>query len=455
MLLLLFVGLQMTLRAQNSCASPVLISDGSCITFNIAVAGGAILTGCNGGMNPRAYIRFTAPANGECVQFDFSGFTSGGTYQLATYTLGCASYVTNSGMCVSNVVVGQQFSYAGKSALGANLYLPGISYILCVQSDNTTPITVCMSTPDQYAPSDQCAGAIPVGLSPTTLYNGGDCLYSGSLDNPMSNDPIANELCAGSVENSQWTSFIAAAESIQITGSEISCTGGGCGFQFGIFKGACGSLTNIGCYGQKVCTGGQNTAGPTNPLGQVSWTGTSASAFTVNINGLVPGETVYLVMDGNADADCKYTLTGVNVLALPVELVSFDAYVDGKDVRLRWSTVSEHANAYFSLERFDDSNRFIEIARVAGSFYSDEIMNYEYLDEDLHDGPFYYRLKQIDFNGEYSYSKTIVALVDSDQKLLVKRLNMMGQPMNESLGCDGFVIEVYDDGTVRKVFRNR
>jgi hypothetical protein len=439
--------------AQNSCAAPVLINDGSCITFNIAVAGGAILTGCNGGMNPRAYIRFTAPSNGECVQFDFSGFTSGGTYQLATYTLGCASYVTNSGMCVENVVVGQQFSYAGKSALGTNLYLPGVSYVLCVQSDSATPITVCMSTPDQYAPSDQCSGAIPVGITPTTLYNGGDCLYSGSLDNALSSDPAANELCAGSVENSQWTSFIAASESIQIVGSEISCTGGGCGFQFGIFKGACGALTNIGCYGQKVCTGGQNTAGPTNPLGQITWTGASSSGFTVNINGLVPGETIYLVMDGNADSDCKYTLTGVNVLALPVELMSFEAAANNRDVFLSWSTASEFENAFFSLERSDDANRFTEIARIVGGYFSDEVINYEYNDQNLADGLYYYRLKQVDFDGEFTYSKTIAVTVAKDQRVLMKTLNTMGQIIGDDKGNDAFIIEVYNDGTVVKVKR--
>jgi hypothetical protein len=176
----MFTLLAFRVHAQNSCSAPVLISDGACVAFNISLAGSSILTGCNGGMNLRAYVRFTAPSNGECVQFDFTGFTSGGTYQLATYSVGCASYVTNSGACVENVVVGQPFSYAGKSALGANLYLPGVSYVMCIQSDNVTPITVCMSTPDACASSDQCAGAIQVGLSPATLYNGGDCLFSGS-----------------------------------------------------------------------------------------------------------------------------------------------------------------------------------------------------------------------------------------------------------------------------------
>lgn len=450
--LLLSICLHTALRAQNSCASPILISDGSCITFNIAVAGSAIITGCNGGMNPRAYVRFTTPANGECVQFDFSGFTSGGTYQLASYTLGCATYVTNSGACVENVVVGQPFSYAGKGTLGSNLYLPGASYLLCIQSDNTTPITVCMSTPDQFAPSDQCESAIPVGIAPVTLYNGGDCLFSGSLDNALSDDPAGNELCAGSVENSQWTSFIAASESIQITGSDISCTGGGCGFQFGIFKGSCGSLTNIGCYGQKVCAGGQPQAGPTNPLGHVTWTGISANGFTANINGLVAGETVYLIMDGNADADCKYTLTGVNVLALPVELLLFEAIAAGDDVQVHWATASEMANAFFSLERSDESNRFTEIARIAGSFFSDETVNYDYADEDLLDGLYYYRLKQVDFDGKESYSRTIAVNINAKSQTVVRRLNMMGQELDITSDYDGFIIEVFDDGTVRKIF---
>jgi hypothetical protein len=403
-------------------------------------------------MNPRAFVRFTAPASGECVQFDFSGFTTGGTYQLATYTVGCASYVTNSGACVENVVVGQPFSYSSESALGTNLFLPGVSYVMCIQSDNATPITVCMSTPDTYASSDQCAGAIQVGLSPTTLYNGGDCLYSGSYDNPSSGDPAALDLCAGSLENTQWTSFIADATSIQITGSSISCTGGGCGFQFGIFKGACGSLTNLGCFGQKVCTGGQNSAGPTNPLGQVSWTGTSATGFTATISGLTPGETVYLVMDGNADADCKYTLAGVNVLALPVEFSVFDVSVSGNDAELLWVTASESANAYFAVERSDASNVFVEVARIAGSYYSQEENQYNYLDEDLLPGRYYYRLKQVDFDGSETYSRTISALVLNQDLIVVKRIGMLGEDLTHSFEGKGMVIEIYNDGSCKKVF---
>ncbi len=439
-------------NAQNNCTSPVLISDGSCISFNISIAGASILTGCNGGLNPRAYVRFTAPSNGECVQFDFSGFTTGGTYQLSTYTIGCASYVTNSGACVENVLVGQPFSYSGKSALGANLYLPGGNYIMCIQSDNPTPMTVCMSTPDAYEASDQCAGAINVGLAPVTLYNGGDCRFSGSLDNPSSNDPASTEICAGSLENSQWTSFVADATSIQITGSNVSCTGGGCGFQFGIFKGACGSLTNLGCYGQKVCTGGQSVSGPTNPLGQVTWTGLSTAGFTATIGGLTPGETVYLVMDGNADADCKYTLAGVNVLALPVELSSFTASVENRNVELNWSTASEAGNAYFSIERSDADGTFSEIARVSGSYYSSEESQYKYLDNDLLPGVYYYRLKQVDFDGKETYSFTISARVALQDRVVVKRIGLRGEDVTNSFQGEGIIIEIYDDGTARKVY---
>jgi hypothetical protein len=403
-------------------------------------------------MNPRAFVRFTAPAGGACVQFDFSGFTSGGTYQLATYTVGCASYVTNSGACVENVVVGQPFSYSGKSALGTNLFLPGVSYVMCIQSDNATPITMCMSTPDSYASSDQCSGAIQVGLSPTLFYNGGDCLYSGSYDNLSSGDPAALDLCAGSLENTQWTSFIANASSIQITGSSISCTGGGCGFQFGIFKGACGSLTHLGCYGQKVCTGGQNTAGPTNQLGQISWTGISATGFTATINGLTPGETIYLVMDGNADADCSYALVGVNVLSLPVEMLSFDARVADNDVELIWATASESANAYFAVERSDASNVFAEISRVAGSHYSDEATSYNYSDMDLLPGMYYYRLRQVDFDGSETYSRTISALVLNHDLIVVKRIGMLGEDLTNSFSGKGMIIEIYNDGSCKKLF---
>lgn len=442
-----------TLRAvsQNSCGSPATVTAGGCTTFNITNSSGAILAGCNGGNHPLAFLSFTAPANGNCVQMNFSGITSGGTYQIATFTTGCAAYVAGSAACVENVVAGAPFSYSGISATGTSFLTPGTSYVIAIQSNSATAITSCMTSTSAPAPTDACGGGQQIGTSPTTLYNGGDCQFSGSYDNAASVDPPALQLCAGTLENTQWTTFVASATTIQIVGSSISCTGGGCGFQFGMFTGTCGALNNIGCYGNKVCTGGQSTQGPTNPAGQVTWSGLSTTGFTATISGLTIGQTVYLVMDGNADADCRYTLAGINVLAVPVEMVSFTANVVPAGVELNWMTASEKNNEYFSVERSENANYFYEIGRVPGSLNSFDPVSYEFLDPMKRTGPVYYRLCQYDTNGDKSYSTIVAVGEDGLNKIIVRRINLLGMEVNQNYR--GIVVEIFDDGSTRKVMQ--
>ncbi len=447
----IFLVISLDFWGQSSCASPAVVTDGGCTSFNINTNNGAILAGCNGGNHPLAYLSFTAPANGDCVQLDFSGMTTGGTYQFATFTAGCAAYVTGSASCVENVVAGQSFSYSSEGATGANLFTSGASYVLAIQSNSATAITACMNTPSAYAASDQCAGAQQIGTASTPLYNGGDCLFSGSTDNIASNDPPAAQLCAGSLENTQWTSFVASATTIQIIGSNISCTGGGCGFQFGMFTGTCGSLTNIGCYGNKVCTGGQSTAGPTNPLGQVTWSGANATGFTATISGLTVGQTVYLAMDGNADADCHYNLTGVNVVVLPVELAYFIGERKDHRVELIWMTHSELNCDYYEVQRSKDGEHFEESGRVTGAGNSTVDIEYSYTDMMPGKGLQYYRLKQFDFNGDHSYSGVIAISDGTNEIWVVRSIDLLGNEVNELY--QGIVIEILSDGNVRKVVR--
>ncbi len=436
---------------QNTCGSPATVTAGNCTTFNISNSSGAILAGCNGGNHPLAFLSFTAPASGNCTQFNFSGITTGGSYQIATFTAGCAAYVAGSAACVENVVAGAPFSYSGISATGTNLLTPGATYVIAIQSDNASSITACMTTTTTPAPSDACSGAQQIGTSSATLYNGGDCAYNGSFDNPAAVDPPPIQVCAGSLENTQWTSFIASATTIQIIGSSISCTGGGCGFQFGMFTGTCSSLTNIGCYGRKVCTGGQNAAGPTNPTGQVTWTGLSATGFTATVSGLTIGQTVYFVMDGNADADCQYTLTGVNVLPVPVELTSFIGAIVTAGVELNWVTATEKNNEYFSIEKSDNAYNFYEIGRVTGALNSQEMVAYEFLDPYRPMATVYYRLCQYDTNGDKSYSTIIAVNTNGSPKFITRRINLLGMEVDQNY--QGIVIEIFDDGSTRKVMQ--
>ncbi|UII22739.1 T9SS type A sorting domain-containing protein [Fulvivirga ligni] len=89
---------------------------------------------------------------------------------------------------------------------------------------------------------------------------------------------------------------------------------------------------------------------------------------------------------------------------LPVELTSFD--VDGKDDynELHWSTASELNNDGFEVQRSKDGKSFETIAWVAGHGTTNDEKLYSFVDYEPLKGNNYYRLKQIDFDGQYEYS---------------------------------------------------
>ncbi|WP_299819788.1 GDSL-type esterase/lipase family protein [uncultured Pontibacter sp.] len=93
---------------------------------------------------------------------------------------------------------------------------------------------------------------------------------------------------------------------------------------------------------------------------------------------------------------------------LPVELVSFDGkFVEGKGVELHWKTASETNNAYFEVQRSENTSNFTTIGTEEGAGTTQGQTTYTYLDTNAPTGNVYYRLKQIDLDGSSVYSKVI------------------------------------------------
>jgi hypothetical protein len=101
------------------------------------------------------------------------------------------------------------------------------------------------------------------------------------------------------------------------------------------------------------------------------------------------------------------TNSDVNIqnFTLPINLLYFRVTDKNNIVEIRWATASEINNNLFSIERSSDGNNFVEILTIKGANNSTRIINYTTYDEDPPKGILYYRLKQTDNNGTYSYSK--------------------------------------------------
>ena len=100
---------------------------------------------------------------------------------------------------------------------------------------------------------------------------------------------------------------------------------------------------------------------------------------------------------------------------LPVSLVKFSGINILQDVKLEWSTASESNNRGFEVERSTDAVKWLNVGFVAGNGSSNTTKNYSLTDRNLSSGKYFYRLKQIDFDGKFNYSN--ILSVDVNGKL--------------------------------------
>ncbi len=92
---------------------------------------------------------------------------------------------------------------------------------------------------------------------------------------------------------------------------------------------------------------------------------------------------------------------------LPIELMDFKAVLVENVVTITWATASEINNDYFTVEKSSDGLAFETLDTIDGTGNSSQLVKYKYTDAKPNSGVSYYRLKQTDFNGEFTYSNTV------------------------------------------------
>lgn len=102
----------------------------------------------------------------------------------------------------------------------------------------------------------------------------------------------------------------------------------------------------------------------------------------------------------------RFTLGTINSTAtpLPIELLSFNAKMFHKSVLLKWLTATEINNDYFEIEHSINAIDWNTLDKVKGAGTSSSQISYTFLHHHPIDGDNYYRLKQTDFDGSFSYS---------------------------------------------------
>jgi hypothetical protein len=101
---------------------------------------------------------------------------------------------------------------------------------------------------------------------------------------------------------------------------------------------------------------------------------------------------------------------------IPVELMSFNAFLKGKEILLTWSTASESDNYGFEIERSIDIKEWHSIGFVPGHGTTTIVHHYSFTDKNIDAGAYSYRLKQIDLNGDFKYSHVVEVVVGEPKK---------------------------------------
>jgi hypothetical protein len=116
----------------------------------------------------------------------------------------------------------------------------------------------------------------------------------------------------------------------------------------------------------------------------------------------------------------RFTIGNIDLAnPLPIELISFTAVAQQAEVTLKWITASELNNDFFTVQRSQDVEQWQDVVQVKGAINSNERIDYETIDGLPFSGVSYYRLKQTDLDGEYSYSSVRRVEVSEEFQLKV------------------------------------
>jgi hypothetical protein len=128
-------------------------------------------------------------------------------------------------------------------------------------------------------------------------------------------------------------------------------------------------------------------------------------------------------MDGTGNNDTFFdnlVVGEVTCSPLPVEFSEVSAEYNSKGYNsVYWTTQSERNNSHFVVEKMGELNEWISIGQVAGAGFSTEELNYSQIDISPETGINYYRVKQVDFDNNFSYSNivSVQTPVEADLKV--------------------------------------
>lgn len=139
----------------------------------------------------------------------------------------------------------------------------------------------------------------------------------------------------------------------------------------------------------------------------------SAAVEQVNISGTLVGQVYVLLVTNYANTVQNISVTNAGgtattncaIVPLPVGFSAWDAVSAGNEIRLAWTTQNETNNDYFAVQRSGDGLVWETLGLIEGAGTTSQAQNYSFTDQSPIEGINYYRLMQVDNNGQYEFSQ--------------------------------------------------
>lgn len=176
----------------------------------------------------------------------------------------------------------------------------------------------------------------------------------------------------------------------------------------------------------------------------------------VNSMNVIAGET-YLILVDNFTTNSGFQISfggssTLNCSFLPIELSEFYGINNGTYNTLKWTTLSEINNDYFIIEKSTDGVSWSQVEIVDGAGSSSVEINYNIIDHVPFQGINYYRLTQVDFDGNSKTFDLISVNNSGDAPYIIRITDILGQDVDNSY--QGLRLVHYSNGTIQKRIGN-
>ena len=379
----------------DNCANAItLTSNAACTNGTMDQAttetGEYTAAGCaSSSPSQTVWYKFTATSSNMYVQLDMTTLVSGATWCPSRFF----ARIFKTDACqpiASDVVDCDQHGDDGTVVLNSNSLTPGATYLIQLGYNDGNGCKVpnfCIEVGDRVSCgtcSSPCGAACGFTSTPSVVTVTSVC--PAYTQRPKIEANETRSQCYTFTANNSTVSFGVIVNTNCGSGGNVS------NFTWTLQGSACGSVIQSGTLSNLTMT------------------------------GLSIGSTYTFCYTFTALNFCYHSIHYpyfVGAQPLPIELINFEANAGIDVVELQWTTATETNNDYFTLERSADGKSFEELTIISGAGNSSFLKEYKYTDQKPLSGINYYRLKQTDFDGKYSYSNIVAAKFEYGTKIKI------------------------------------